>query len=114
MSRYPAYATIAMLAAAVTVSSGVQAQSTREAGNIVGGGFAAMAGGGGDTTVTYSTTGAGQGGSLRTQSGWNTQFLGNNGDGLQVGYLGARPSGAGRHAVMAGGGDNVQVVYISR
>ena len=116
MSRYTAYATIAVLAAAVAFPSGAQAQAqgAREAGNIAGGGFAAMTGGGDNTTIIYSTTGAGQGGGFRTQAGWNSQFLNTDGDGLQVGYLGARPPGAGRHALMTGGGDNVQVIYIDR
>jgi hypothetical protein len=61
MRRYLAHATLAILTAAIALPAAVQAQNTREPGNVVGGGFASMSGGGDDTTITYSIPGAGQG-----------------------------------------------------
>ncbi len=80
----------------------------------VGGGAATITGGGDNTQITYSTGGAGGGGTLHSQSARLARFLGSHGDGQLVEYLAPAPSNPGRVGWMVGGGDNAEVVYVRR
>jgi hypothetical protein len=79
--------------------------------NVVGGGSATITGGGDDATITYSTGGAGAGGStILSQPGQVARVVGSS-DGMQIHYLNPAPAGPGREAWLVGGGDNAEVAY---
>ena len=79
-------------------------------GQVVGGAAATLSGGG-DMRITYSTGGAGGGGTVHSQSGRLARFAGSN-DGTQVEYLTPAPAEVGREAWLVGGGDGAEVVYV--
>ena len=120
MFRTIGFASLAVLVAIGAAPVAAQAPSSltmagpvpANGGNVVGGGGATMLGGGDDRIIFYSGGGAGGGADL-SQIGRLGRFAGTNGDGLQVEYQGQAPAGRGRGAVLSGGGDNAEVVYIS-
>jgi hypothetical protein len=79
-------------------------------GNVVGGGGATIVGGGDNTTILYSGTGAGPGGTIQAQAPRLARAR-NGYHGLSVEYLEPETAPPGREAWMVGGGDNAQVVY---
>lgn len=120
MARSTALASLATLAALAASPLAAQPPSvagyvTPDAGNVVGGGAATLLGGGDDMVILYSPGGAGGGGADHAQPG-RTARLTTDGDGAQVEYLDAAPTGAGhgREAWLSGGGDNAEVVYAPR
>ena len=79
-------------------------------GNAVGGGGATIVGGGDNTTILYSGTGAGPGGTIQAQPPRLARAR-NGYAGLSVEYLEPETASPGREAWLLGGGDNAQVVY---
>lgn len=115
---------LAALLALGTAAGTAQAQSYVDAttipgqapgatGNVVGGGVATMLGGGDDSVIVYSSGGAGAGGGgVVAQPGRLARLTGGAGDGPQVEYLAPAPAGRGRIAMLIGGGDDREVVYL--
>ena len=94
---------------AIGIAGSAQAQGT---GNVVGGGGASISGGGEDITLTYSSSGAG-GGARYEQLGRTVTFAGNSGGNPSWTYGPAPASTPGSEAWLLGGGEDIQVVYVS-
>ncbi|MBX6372639.1 MAG: hypothetical protein IRZ13_00205 [Acetobacteraceae bacterium] len=91
----------------------IPGQAPGATGNVVGGGVATMIGGGDDRVIVYSAGGAGAGGgAVVAQPGRLARLTGGAGDGPQVEYLAPAPAGRGRTAVLIGGGEDREVVYL--
>ena len=109
----------ALFASAIVLgtASAALAQAPRDGsaaaldGNVVGGGYASLSGGGDNTTVTYSTGGAGGGMTFHAQAGRAARFAATQGDGPAVEYTAPADTTPGREAWLLGGGDNAEVVY---
>ncbi|MCB4825314.1 hypothetical protein [Roseicella aerolata] len=90
---------------AIGVAGSAQAQ-------VLGGGNASISGGGDDRTITYSSEGAG-GGARHEQLGRSVTFASNSGGSPSWTYGPAPASPPGREAWLLGGGEDIQVTYVS-
>ncbi len=106
----------ASLFALALAAGAAQAQAPRDGsaaaldGNVVGGGSATIVGGGDNTTILYSGTGAGPGGTIQAQAPRLARAR-NGYARISVEYLEPETAPAGREAWLLGGGDNAEVVY---
>jgi hypothetical protein len=86
---------------------------SRDAGNVVGGGFATIIGGGDEMTIVYSPAGAGAGTGVAAQPGRVARIVRNDGGRPQIENVTPAPAQRGREAWLLGGGDGARVVYAS-
>lgn len=81
-------------------------------GNVVGGGHRQFIAGGTEMHIVDVEPSGGRGPlDFPVQPRRSARIVANHGDGPQLGYSGAVPSGGGRHARMFGGGNEMVIIY---